>query len=126
MRDSTRFEKVEEIHGLKFIRKKNGGMTWFREALSAAEGAETRMGRAVSRAFKLANDDDDLERLEWFVDGVASLIGAMREEIEKRRGIRTMEERIALLRNTSGRSPEEAALYSAKADELEQRLKEAS
>lgn len=119
------YERVEESRGIKYIRAKSGRVVWFFDALRDAKGAHTRLRRAVSRAFKLADNEYDLERLEWFVDDLARHTAAIRQEIEKRRGVKTQEERIALLRNTAGRTPEEAAEFHRKADELERRLHDA-
>lgn len=110
------------VRGYKYIKLKSGRMITFWDAHSAAESAHTDLGRAISRLFKLADDDWDLERIEWILDHIERHIGAVRTEVEKRRGIKTREERIALLRNTTGRTPEEAAVYNAKADELERAL----
>lgn len=117
-------ERVEELRGYRYIRLKSGRRISFWDAIRAAEVAETDLGRAVSRVFKLVDDDYDLERLEWFVENLERYLGAIRREIEKRRGVKTQEERIALLRNTSGRTPEEAVVFRRKADELERRLKD--
>lgn len=125
--DSTRYERIEERNGYKFLRLKSGRLISFWDAHSAIESAHTTLGTAISRAFKLASDDYDLERLEWLVDTLDSHIGAIRKEIERRRGVRTQEERIKQLRNTAGRTPEEATAFIRKANELERQLrKEAS
>lgn len=122
MRDETRHERVKTIRGYRYIRLKSGRLLTFWEAVAAAEGAESDLIRAVSRTFKLAADEWDLERIEYRIDGLERWIAAVREEIVKRRGVKTQEERIALLRNTRGRTHEEAAAFRAKADELEGRL----
>ena len=131
MSDRRLLERVEEIGGFKYIRlkgqrRKPGRLISFQDAMRAAETAHTDLGRAISRAFRLASEDWDIERLDSLVWHLESHIGAIRAEIEKRRGIKTQEERIALLRNTEGREPEEAAGFHRKADELERRLREAS
>lgn len=127
---SRLYERVEEIRGYKYIRlkgqgRKPGRLIGFWDAMRAAEAAHTDLGRAVSRVFKLAADDWDLERLESFVWNLESDIAAIRKEIERRQGVKTQRERIAALRLTTGRSPEEAAIFHAKADELEARLHDA-
>lgn len=122
MRDSTRYERVEEAHGFKYILLKSGRKFTFWNAIDASERAESDLVRAVSRCFKLAGDGWDLERLEWRIDRLEEYVGAVRAEIEKRRGQQSQRERIALLRNTTGRTEEEAAAFRAKADELEARL----
>lgn len=115
-------ERVEEVHGVKFIRLKSGRRISIWDAMKAIDGAHTALGTAISRAFKLVDGDYNLEQLEWKIDHLESHIGAIRKEIERLRGVKDQRERIALLRNTDGRSPEEAAAFMAKADELERRL----
>lgn len=136
MSERTFWERAEAIGGHHYIRLKGGRLVGFWDMISAAESAQTSMERAVSRAFKLAVADDsgrqagdilrgyDMERLEWFIDTLESYVSAMRIVIEKQRGTRTEEERIAQLRNTTGRTPEEAAAYLRKADQLEAALKD--
>lgn len=124
MSERTFHERPVVIRGYKYIRLKSGRLLTFWDAIEAADRADTDLVRAVSRALKLATHDWDLERIEWFIDGLESWIGAVRGELEKRRGTKTQEERIALLRNTTGRTPEEAEAFRRKADELEARLPE--
>lgn len=126
MSSRTLYERVEERRGYKFIRLKSGRLLSFWEAVRAAEQADTALARAVSRAFKLADDEYDLERLEWLIENLERYVHAIQKEIEKRRGVKTQEERIALLRNTSGRTPEEAKAFHRKADEIERRLRTAT
>jgi hypothetical protein len=63
----------------------------------------------------------DLEQIEWALDSMDAYLHAVREHLEKERGVKSREERIALLRNVSGRTPEEAEAFLKKADELERR-----
>ena len=121
---STLYERVEELHGFKFIKLKSGRQITFWDALDATKAAHTALGLGVSRALKLVDDSDelDLDRLETFVWHLEAHVAAIRAEIERRRGVRFAEERIARLRMTAGRTPEEAAMFCRKADELEQRL----
>jgi hypothetical protein len=124
-------ERVEELRGHKYIKLKSGRKLTFWDALEAVHVSHTDQVRALSRAFKLAgtNRDPDLaayelERLEWAIGELESYLAAVRKEIEKRLGVRSKQERIALLRNTTGRTPEEAAAFTRKADELERQLNE--
>lgn len=99
-------------------------MVTFLNVLDAAESAHASVMRAMSRAFKLVGDDEyNLERLQWFVENLRDYVSCLEAEIEKHRGVKTQEQRIALLRNTTGRTPEEAQLYQRKADELATLLK---
>jgi hypothetical protein len=120
-------DRVEQTkNGIKYIKAKAGRIIWFHNAHSDAERGETMMHTAVGRMFKTVQAgeyaDLDLERIEWFLDRVERWLGAMRKELERRRGTVKVEDRIAMLRNTNGRSPEEAALYLKKAEELERGL----
>lgn len=117
-----RYERVVVIRGFKYIKLKSGRFINAWETLEAAERANTDLGRAVSRTFKLVDNDYDLERLTWFAENLQSYAEHLLEEIEKRRGVKTKKERIALLRHNPGRGPEEAELYRRKADELEAQL----
>lgn len=122
MRRSTLHERPEVIRGVKAIRLKSGRLLGFWNAMSDIENAHTDLGRAISRAFKLADDDWDLDRLEGRLDQLEEHIGAVRAYLVKLRGVQDTRERIALLRRTEGRTPEEADAYLAKADELERGL----
>ena len=66
-------------------------------------------------------DDLSPHSRRWALDDLRTLLRLMEEEYAKRdAGIRS-NERIRQLRNVRGRTPEEAAAYRAKADELERR-----
>lgn len=115
-------DKIEESHGRKFIRLKTGNLLSFWDVMSQVEGAHTRLGRAFSRAFNLATDEYDLERLEWRLEQLEDHLGALRKHLDEVRGVNSVRERIALLRNVDGRTPEEAEAFIRKANELERRL----
>jgi hypothetical protein len=115
----SQYERVVEMRGFKYIKLKSGRFVTFWNMIDAAESAHTDLARAISRAFKLVDNDYDLERLQWFVEEAHTYLHHLEKEIEKRRGVKTQQERIALLRNTTGRTPEEAEAYRRKADQLE-------
>jgi hypothetical protein len=129
MSERTLRERVQEIGGHKYIQLKSGRRISFWDAITEVETADTRMSTAFSRAFKLAgtNKDPDLagyelERLEDRIRRAEWDVAALRKEIDRRLGVRSQQERIALLRNTTGRTPVEAAEFRRKADELERQL----
>jgi hypothetical protein len=125
MSRGTLYERVEERRGFKFIRLKSGRLLSFWDAHSEAVRARPALGTAISRMFKLVGDEPfDQERLEWFVEQLEDYVAVLRTEIDKVRGVRSTQERIALLRNTTGRTPEEAEAFTRKADELERRLED--
>ena len=115
MRFETLYEKVHTINDLKFLTLKSGRQVMFWNAKDEADDHYSSMVRWVSRMFKLANDESDLNRIDNFVWHLESLV----ERLNVRK---SKEERIAQLRDVSGRTPEEAALYLAKADQLEAEL----
>lgn len=126
---------VEGSGGFKYLHMPSGKVYSFQDAIHAADLAEGAFARAISRAFKLRPDwtgesdraayrEDDLERIEWALEGMEAYLASVREYLDKQRGVKSKEDRIALLRNTTGRKPEEAKLFLKKADELEQELKE--
>lgn len=115
-------DHIQERGGYRFVRLKSGRLVSFWDCLRAAETAETDFSRAVSRAFTLGGEDHELELLEWKLDSMDAYVQHVRAEIDKRRGVKSKQERIALLRNTQGRTPQEAEAYRQKADELQRRL----
>lgn len=94
---STLYEKVIESHGVKFIQLETGRLISFYDALKEAEAGQRKLWRWTSRINKLASDDIDLERYEWFVDDIEGFVRIHREEIRKRRGSIKIEDRIKLL-----------------------------
>lgn len=122
MSERTYHERPVEIRGHRYIKLKSGRLVTYWEMVDAAEAAHTDLARAVSRVFKLAASDYELERLEWLVEQLEEYAGALRTHLDKVRGNVSQRERIALLRNTAGRTPEEAAAFLAKANQLEQEL----
>lgn len=62
---------------------------------------------------------DDLQRLRWRIDEIAEYAAVAARELDRLEGVDRTQDRIAQLRQIAGRTPEEAAAYLAKADELE-------
>lgn len=122
MSERTARERPETIRGYRYIRLKSGRLVSFWDMVEVIERAQTDLGRALSRAIKLASDDWDLERVESRLDALDEHLGAVRAYLDEMRGNVTKRERIALLRNTTGRTPEEAEAFRQKADELERDL----
>jgi hypothetical protein len=99
------------------------------DALDDAKKAMTPFRRHINRAFKLVHPTDmemrtyDLERLDWFVDDIEEFARLLRADIDKLRGPDlNKRRRIELQRNNKGRTPEEAAAFAAKADQLEKEM----
>lgn len=121
MSERTLHERVEQKRGFNYIRLKSGRLLSFWDAHAEAKRAHTALATALSRSFKLATDDD-LEYLDWLVASLEEHIGAVRGAMDKRLATLSQRDRIALLRHTEGRTPEEAEAFRRKADELEARL----
>lgn len=121
----TEYDKVEKIGEFLYVRLDSGRRVTFWNALREAEAGKRKVWRWLSRVNKLAVSEYDLEHYEWFVDDIETMLHIHRKALEERRGRRSKEERIAMLRDTAGRNPEEVALFLAKADELERKLGEA-
>lgn len=113
------YDHVVESHGHKFIRLQSGRLMSFWDMMTRADRDFTAFERAMSRCFRLVDDDYDLERLSGRVERLEFYVGALRKEVDRLFKNKTKKERIAALRNVTGRTPEEAAAFLAKADELE-------
>jgi hypothetical protein len=61
----------------------------------------------------------DIEHLRWRLDDIAAFVEGAQQELDQREGVSKKAERIAKLRNVTGRTPEEAAAFLAKAALLE-------
>ena len=127
MRDETRYEKVEETaSGYKYLKLKSGRRVMFHDAQREADDNFASVARWLSRMAKLTGAheyaDFDWEQIGYFLDHMETLAEHYRAEIRKHDVHTSKKERIAQLRNVKGRSAEEAALYLAKADQLEKEM----
>lgn len=62
---------------------------------------------------------DDLRTVRWKLDKLSEHVLMMQAQLDDLEGVDRTQERITQLRQIAGRTPEEAAAYLAKADELE-------
>jgi hypothetical protein len=115
------YERPETINGIKFIRMKTGRLVSMWDLMRLIDAAHSDFSRSVSRMFKVVSDDYDMEWLERQLESMEDYIAAVREEIAKQRKAWGKQERIKKLRNVQGRTPEEAAAFIQKADELERK-----
>lgn len=115
-------ETVETMRGHRYIRLKSGRLLSFWQAHTAVEYATTALATAFSRVFKLADSRYELDSIERLLDKVDENLAALRHYLKKRRRWEDRKDQIAALRNTSGRTPEEAAEFLAKADKWEEEL----
>lgn len=113
-----RDDRIVEKGGHKFIKLKSGRMMTFWDAYSEAKTARTTLATATSRMFRLEGPYD-FDWLERHVDKLEEYVSALRAHLNTMKSEQAQRERIGKLRNTTGRTPEEAAEFLKKADELE-------
>lgn len=85
-----------------------GVQRWFHRSLETA---------TIWSDPSLAESDND--RLRWLLDDLEGYLHAARKALADREGRQRRAEKIRALRQIAGRTPDEAAAYLAKADELE-------
>jgi len=100
--------------------------------VSTGETGIYRLARAYQAMIEAFGYGDDqemtdfvLRELEWKLDDIERAVTLVRNWAETERARVRMRVRIAALRNTSGRTPEETQAYHAKADELERAMETA-
>jgi hypothetical protein len=123
MRDSTLYERVEtDSLGHKYITLGTGRQVIFYDAEKKASKHLTDLARWVRRMGMLTEREYQETSLLATVERMEAMAQHWRREMERRQGVATKRQRIAALRDVRGRTPEEAAVYLAKADELEKQL----
>lgn len=115
-----------EYGTLKWFVTDSGTEYGHRDCLSRLEAAVRGSHRWFARAVETLsewNDQDmradEVERLRWVLDDMAEYVEAARQELVSIEDANRKVERIKALREVTGRTPEEAALYLQKAAELE-------
>lgn len=61
----------------------------------------------------------ELREIRWRLSELQEWIASMEAQLDQIEGVDRLAERIQLLRNVAGRTPEESAIYLAKAEQLE-------
>jgi hypothetical protein len=91
--------------------------------LKAAWGGTTRWFSRTLRTRTTWNEADmnkhEMERMRYLLDDMQTYIEVVQQELDRIEGLDRKAERIKALRNITGRSPEEAALFLEKAAQLE-------
>jgi hypothetical protein len=130
MRFNTQYERAETTAtGHKFITLQSGRKVSFYDAENKCGKFLTDLTRWGKRLVQLAPDVTDPDISEYYNDTILrhierteALAEHWRALLEQRVGVATKRQRIAALRDVRGRTPEEAAVYLAKADQLEEEL----
>lgn len=127
------YEKIEERrtdYGVSRWITTSKGQRWtHHECERRLKSAERAFSRWFSRSFRTLttwNESDmnefEISRLRYVLDDIQTYIEVANRELDRLQGVNRKEERIKQLRAIAGRTPEEAASYLAKADELEQEM----
>ena len=122
------YDIVEEFIDLfgrkrKKITLDSGREISFIDAVSGAEGSFSTVSRWMSRVSKLATDDQwEQERVDRLVERFLDMATAMKHAREKREEWGRRRQRIAAMRNVSGRPPEEAERFLERAKKEEREL----
>lgn len=119
------YDKVVKRGTHKYIEAKSGRLLSFFDIIRLADAAHSDFVRSISRAFKTLREDWDLEAIERRLDQAEEYITSCRRVLEERRKLIRDREKVEALRNTTGRTAEEAAAFRRKADELERKLEAA-
>lgn len=125
MSDFDRIEEHRADHGTVRIYVTQGRKYTHHECqrrLKAAVNATARwFHRSISTMTKW-NDAEmntwEIRELRWVLGDMANYVEVVQRELDRLEGVNRVNERILALRAVEGRTPEEAALYLAKADAL--------
>jgi hypothetical protein len=121
-------DRIETHRGFRYVMLKSGRRVSFMESLAELDGALSGVYLWMARSFRTAEVEDrdvteqNLEFIERRVEQAEDWLRAIRAELVRQRGRQDLRQRIAALRNVSGRTPEEAAAYLARASALETEL----
>lgn len=118
---------VETKGRFKYIKlSKTGRVFSYHEAQKQVDKGFNMVTRWLLRIVQIVPESTDYdldeyywERIDDYADRLEILAERIREEVRKHLKVRSKQERIKALRNVTGRTPEEAAIFLAKADELE-------
>jgi Lon protease-like protein len=127
MRDFDRIEERELEHGtVKYFVTDAGQKYTHYECerrLQAAIRATSRWFSRTIRTMTVWKDADmnasEIRDLRWILGDMANYVEVVSRELDRIEGVNRSAERVAALRSIKGRTPEEAALFLAKADEIE-------
>lgn len=118
-------ERRTDYGTVKFLVTERGQRYTHYECERRLKAAVRGLARWFSRSIRTMTKWDDADMnaaqirdLRWILGDVTSYVEVVQRELDRIEGVNRTDERIAALRNVEGRSPEEAALYLAKANEL--------
>jgi hypothetical protein len=132
-RDRERIEERQTDHGtIRFFVSEQGTRYTHHECERRFKASVYNMMRWCSRAIRTRTDWNDegdpsgavmraheLQELRWRLGDITAYVEHVQRELDKIEGADRKAERIKALREVAGREPGEAALFLAKADELE-------
>lgn len=122
-----RIEERETEYGTSrtFVTEKGNRYSHFdceQQLTSAVRKTQRWFSRAI-RTMTTWNDADmrgvEIRDLRWVLSDITNFAEIIQRELDRIEGVNRIEERVKELRAVAGRTPEEAALYLQKAEDLE-------
>jgi len=121
MSDGRIIERTADDFTFRYYESAAGKRYTHYECERRLDAAKNAMERWFSRTLRTRTTpcDTDLQHLRWIADDIAEYGATVQRELDRLEGVDRKAERIKMLRSVEGRTPEEAAVYLAKADELD-------
>jgi hypothetical protein len=126
MSEGRIIERQNDGYTFRYYESPTGKHYTHYDCESRAKAAVSGVARWLSRALRTRTTQGDaeqdryeLERLRYIANELAEYAAAVQVELDRLEGVDRKRDRIAALRMVEGRPPEEAALFLAKADQLE-------
>lgn len=125
MSDGRIIERESDGFTFRYYQSAKGTTYAHSDCEQLLKAAQSAVGRWFSRALRTrttnpaGEQDYELERLRWAADELAEYSAAVQVELDRLEGVDRKTARIKALRAIEGRTPEEAAVYLAKAAQLE-------
>lgn len=126
MSDGRIIERTREGYTFRYYESPTGKHYTHYDCEARAKAALAGVARWLSRALRTRTTQGDaeqdryeLERLRWIANELAEYAAAVQVEIDRLEGVDRTAERVKALRIIEGRTAAEAALFLAKADQLE-------
>lgn len=127
MSDGRIIERTSEGFTFRYFESATGTQYTHYDCERRLKAAMSAIERWFSRALRTrtTSDDPELDRQQlrdlWYeADALAEYVAVIQVEIDRLEGVDRKTERITALRMVEGRTQEEAALFLAKANQLEE------
>lgn len=126
MSEDRIIEVASEGHTFRYYQSESGKRYSHYDCERRLKSAQEVMYRWFSRVLKTRTTADDIDqsryeimRMRWVAQEISQYAEVIQRELDRLEGVDRKAERIKALRSLEGRTPEEAAAFLAKADQLE-------